>query len=40
MLALRNDCSFCWHNGGIVVNRENILNFLELQDEIFKDKLS
>lgn len=40
MLALGNDCSFCLRNGGMVFNRENILNFLELQDEIFKDKLS
>lgn len=26
------------YNGGIVVNWENILNFLELQDKIFKDE--
>lgn len=37
MLALGN-CSFCWCNGSTVVKRENIINILELQDEIFKDE--
>lgn len=37
MLALAN-CPFCWCSGSTVVNRENIINILELQDEIFKDE--